>query len=278
MRDIILSGEKYSAADAFNAQYELEKLRQECLTVWSGIDLLVLPTAPDILRIADVKRDPVELNSRLGIFTNFLNLLDLAGIAVPAGFRADGLPFGITIVGQTFSDRSLLSAAGAYFQSLRPPLGATRLPYPGAPVTPKEISPARTLIAVVGAHLTGEPLNYQISDCGGRFVRKAKTAPSYQLYALPGTSPPKPGLVRIGAEGGASIELEIWDLPLSELGTFLNQVPSPLTIGLIHLSDGRTVKGFLCEEIAVQDAENISAFGGWKSYLKWQTLATAPQK
>ena len=278
VRDIILGGEKYSAADAFNAQYKLERLRQECLSIWSGIDLLALPTAPNIFRIADVERDPVELNSRLGIFTNFLNLLDLAGIAMPAGFRADGLPFGITIVGQALSDRTLLSIGGSYLQSLEPPLGATKLPYPGAPVAPKENNCGRTMIAVVGAHLTGEPLNYQITDCGGRFVRKAKTAPSYQLYALPGTSPPKPGLVRIGAEGGASIELEIWDLPLSEIGTFLNQVPSPLTIGLIHLSDGRTVKGFLCEEIAVQDAENISAFGGWKSYLKCQNLAVTPQK
>jgi allophanate hydrolase len=278
VRAIILGGEKYSAADAFNAQYKLEKLRQECLSIWSGVDLLMLPTAPDIFRIADVERDPIELNSSLGIFTNFLNLLDLTGIAVPAGFREDGLPFGITIVGQAFSDCSLLSVACSYLESLRPLLGATRLPYPGAPVTPKENNPARTQIAVVGAHLTGEPLNYQIIDCGGRFVRKAKTAPSYQLYALPGTSPPKPGLVRIGAEGGESIELEIWDLPLSELGAFLNHVPSPLTIGLIHLSDGRTVKGFLCEEIAVQDAENISTFGGWKSYLKCQTLAAIPLK
>ena len=131
------------------------------------------------------------------------------------------------------------------------------------------------MLAVVGAHLTGEPLNNQLTDRGGRFVRRAKTAPSYQLFALPGTSPQKPGLVRIGAEGGVSIDVEIWDLPISELGDFLLQVPSPLTIGLIHLSDGRTVKGFLCEEVAVQDAENISAFGGWKSYLKCQTLAAS---
>jgi allophanate hydrolase len=278
VRDIILGGEKYSAADAFNAQYALEGLRQESLSVWNGIDFLALPTAPDIFQIADVERDPVALNSRLGVFTNFLNLLDLAGIAVPAGFRPDGLPFGITIVGQAFSDRALLSVASSYLYSLRPFLGGTNLPYPESPIAAREVNSGRTLIAVVGAHLTGEPLNYQLTDRDARFVRRGKTAPSYQLYALPGTSPPKPGLVRMGAEGGVSIDLEIWDLPLSEVGGFLNQVPSPLTIGLIHLSDGRTVKGFLCEEIAVQDAENISAFGGWKSYLKCQTLAAILQK
>jgi allophanate hydrolase len=275
VRDIILGGENYSAVDAFNAQYALEKLRQESSSTWNTVDFLLLPTAPETFRIADVERDPVALNSRLGIFTNFLNLLDLAAVAVPAGFRSDGLPFGVTLIGQAFSDQTLLVVADSYLRTLKPLLGGTKLPYPDAPVSTRQVTPARAMVAVVGAHLTGEPLNDQLTDRGGRFVRKAKTAPSYQLFALPGTSPPKPGLVRIGAEGGASIDLEIWDLPVSELGDFLLQVPSPLTIGLIHLSDGRTVKGFLCEEVAVQDAENISSFGGWKSYLKCQILATS---
>ncbi len=273
VRDIILGGENYSAADAFNGQYALERLRQETAGTWNSVDFLLLPTAPDAFRIEDVERDPVALNSRLGVFTNFLNLLDLAAVAVPAGFRSDGLPFGVMLVGQTFSDQTLLTVAGSYLRSLQPLLGATKLPYPDTPTPTKEASPARAMLAVVGAHLSGEPLNYQLTDRGGRFVRKAKTAPSYQLFALPGTSPQKPGLVRIGAEGGVSIDLEIWDLPISELGDFLMQVPSPLTIGQLHLSDGRIVKGFLCEEVAVQDAENISTFGGWKSYLKCQNLA-----
>jgi len=275
VRDIILSGEKYSAADAFNGQYALERLRQETAGTWNSVDLLLLPTAPATFRIEEVERDPVALNSRLGIFTNFLNLMDLAAVALPAGFRSDGLPFGVTLVGQTYSDQMLLMVAGCYLRSLRPLLGGTKLPYPDTAVPAKDSNPARPMIAVVGAHLSGEPLNHQITDRGGRFVRKAKTAPSYQLFALPGTSPQKPGLVRIGAEGGVSIDLEIWDLPITEFADFVLQVPSPLTIGLIHLSDGRTVKGFLCEEVAVQDAENISAFGGWKSYLKCQTLAAS---
>ena len=205
VREIVLGGEKYSAVDAFNGQYALEKFRQETSETWNVIDFLLLPTAPDIFRIAEVEADPVALNSRLGVFTNFVNLLDLAAIAAPAGFRADGLPFGITFVGQAFSDRPLLALAASYLRSLRPSLGGTRLPYPETPVAREETNSDRMMIAVVGAHLTGEPLNYQLTDRDARFVRTAKTAPSYQLFALPGTSPAKPGLVRIRAEGGVSI-------------------------------------------------------------------------
>ena len=268
VRDIILSGEKYSAVDAFNGQYALSRFRQETSDTWNVVDFLLLPTAPDIFRIAEVESDPVALNSRLGIFTNFLNLLDLAAVAAPAGFRADGLPFGITFVGQTFSDRSLLALAASYLGSLRPSLGGTRLSYPETFAPAKEINSDRMMIAVAGAHLTGEPLNYQLTTRDGRFIRNAKTAPSYQLFALPGTSPSKPGLVRVGAETGRSIDLEVWELPVAEFGSFLKEVPSPLTIGMIHLSDGRVVKGFLCEEVTAKDALNISEFGGWKAYLK----------
>ena len=268
VRDIILSGEKYSAVDAFNGQYALNRFRQETSDTWNVVDFLLLPTAPDIFRIAEVESDPVALNSRLGIFTNFLNLLDLAAVAAPAGFRADGLPFGITFVGQTFSDRSLLALAASYLGSLRPSLGGTRLSYPETFAPAKETASDRMMIAVAGAHLTGEPLNYQLTTRDGRFIRNAKTAPSYHLFALPGTSPSKPGLVRVGAETGRSIDLEVWELPVAEFGSFLKEIPSPLTIGMIHLSDGRVVKGFLCEEVAAKDALNISEFGGWKAYLK----------
>ena len=193
VREIILGGEKYSAVDAFNGQYALEKFRQETSDAWNNVDFLLLPTAPDIFRIAEVERDPVTLNSRLGLFTNFLNLLDLAAVAAPAGFRPDGLPCGITFVGQAFSDQSLLALAASYLLSLRPSLGGTRLSHPDTPVAIPEIRSDRMMIAVVGAHLTGQPLNYQLTDREGRFVRTAKTAPSYQLFALPGTSPPNPG-------------------------------------------------------------------------------------
>jgi allophanate hydrolase len=275
VREIILGGKKFSAVDAFNGQYALERLRQEASGAWNVVDFLLLPTAPDTFRIAEVESDPVTLNSRLGVFTNFLNLLDLAAVAVPAGFRPDGLPFGATFIGQTFADRSLLALANSYLRSLRPSLGGTKLAYPDLFAPAKEINSDRMMIAVAGAHLTGEPLNYQLTLRDGRFIRKAKTAPSYQLFALPGTSPPKPGMVRVGAETGRSIDLEVWELPIAEFGNFLKDIPSPLTIGMIHLSDGRVVKGFLCEEVAAQDAMNISEFGGWKAYLKNSNLQGA---
>jgi allophanate hydrolase len=273
VRDIILGGERYSAVDAFNALYALEEFRQQASLIWDAVDILLLPTAPDIYRIEEIENDPVALNSRLGTFTNFVNLLDLAAIAVPAGFRADGLPFGVMFIGQTFSDRSLMALCKSYLGSLRPSLGGTGLPYPQIPVADRSGDSDRIMIAVVGAHLTGEPLNYQLTEREARFIRRAKTAPSYKLFALPGTSPPKPGLVRVGAETGRSIDLELWELPVAELGNLLKEVPSPLTIGMLHLSDGRVVKGFLCEEVAVQEALNISEFGGWKAYLKSLNLA-----
>ena len=268
VREIILGGEKFSAVDAFKGQYALEKYRQETSVIWKAIDLLLLPTAPEIYRIEEIKDDPIALNSRLGLFTNFANLLDLAAIAAPAGFRADGLPFGITLLGQAFSENLLFACADSYLNSLRPLLGATKCLYPAGGATVDEVVSDRIMIAVAGAHLSGEPLNHQLTERDGRLVRKIKTAPSYQLFALPGTSPPKPGLVRVGCAIGRSIEVEVWEIPLTEFGGFINGVPSPLTIGTVHLSDGRVVKGFLCEEAAVQDALNISEFGSWKAYLK----------
>ena len=275
VHDIIMGGEKYSAVDAFNALYALEEFRQQASIVWNAVDILLLPTVPDIYRIEEIENDPVALNSRLGTFTNFVNLLDLAAIAVPAGFRADGLPFGVTFIGQTFSDRLLIALSKSYLGSLQPSLGGTGQPYPQVPGADRPANSDRMMIAVVGAHLSGEPLNHQLTDRDARFIRKAKTAPSYQLFALPGTSPPKPGLVRVGAEVGRSIDLEVWELPVAEFGNLLKEVPSPLTIGMLHLSDGRVVKGFLCEEVAVQDALNISEFGGWKAYLKSLNLAAS---
>jgi allophanate hydrolase len=261
---IILGGERFSAVAAFKGQYALEKHRQESSVIWSAIDLLLLPTAPEIYRIEEIKNDPVALNSRLGLFTNFVNLLDLAAIAVPAGFRADGLPFGITFLGQAFSENLLFDCAESYLDSLRPLLDGTSNTYPTGNRAVEEPSSARILIAVVGAHLSGEPLNHQLTERDGRLICKTKTAPSYQLFALPGTSPPKPGLVRVGCETGRSIEVEVWEIPLAEFGSFINGVPSPLTIGTVHLSDGRVAKGFLCEEVAVQGALNIPSSAAGK--------------
>jgi allophanate hydrolase len=270
VRDIILGGQKFTATDAFNAQYQLEQLRQETATAWDSIDVLLLPTTPDIYRIEEIEGDPISLNSRLGVFTNFTNLLDLAGIAVPAGFRADGLPFGVTLLGPAFSEAGLFALAKSYLESLRSELGATKAPYPVAgPGQSSDPAPSDgVMIAVVGAHLTGEPLNHQLVELDARFIERTKTAPLYRLFALPATSPPKPGLLRVGAESGSVIDLEVWEIPVPEFGKFIQKVPAPLTIGTVHLTNGQQVKGFLCEEAGVSGATDITAFGGWKIYLK----------
>jgi allophanate hydrolase len=270
VRDIVLGGEKFTATDAFNAQYRLENLKQKAAIAWDSIDALLLPTAPSIYRIEEIEKEPVSLNSRLGIFTNFTNLLDLAAIAVPAGFRSDGLPFGITLLGPAFSEAGLLVLTKPYLESLRPDLGATKTAYPVAQPKRNGVqAPADgVMIAVVGAHLTGGPLNHQLTDLHARLVERTKTAPVYRLFALQGTSPPKPGLVRVGAERGSSIDLETWEIPVHEFGKFIQKVPAPLTIGTVQLENGQQVKGFLCEEAGVSGATDITAFGGWKMYLK----------
>jgi allophanate hydrolase len=272
VREIILAGEKFSAAETFEGLYTLEKYRQQASMTWDAVDLVLLPTAPEIYRIDEIQSDPIALNSRLGLFTNFVNLLDLAAMALPAGFRDDGIPFGITILGQAFSENLLFDCADSYLDKLRPFLGVTGIAHPAVNTAGEKPASDRILIAVVGAHLSDEPLNYQLTERGGRPIRKTKTAPSYQLFALPGTSPPKPGLVRVSCDRGRSIEVEVWDMPSAEFGAFMHGVPSPLTIGTVHLSDGRVAKGFLCEEVAVRDALDISEFGGWKAYLKSLTM------
>ena len=270
VRDIILGGERFTAVDAFKAHYRLEQLRQETAIAWNSIDVLLLPTAPTIYRIEEIKREPVSFNSRLGTFTNFTNLLDLAAIAVPGGFRTDGLPFGITLFSPAFSEAGLLALAKPYLESLRPALGATKAAYPAAQPEQSrtQAAPQGVMLAVVGAHLTGEPLNYQLTDLRSRFIERTKTARIYRLFALRATSPPKPGLIQVGPESGFSIDVEVWEIPVHEFGKFLQNIPSPLSIGTVHLEDGQQVKGFLCEGIAANGATDISEFGGWKNYLK----------
>ncbi|MEY2605624.1 MAG: allophanate hydrolase [Verrucomicrobiota bacterium] len=268
VRDIILGGREYSAVDAFEAQYMLERFRQETVPVWANSDVLLLPTAPTIFKIDEIQVDPIARNSRLGIFTNFMNLLDLAGVAMPAGFSDRGLPFGVTLVGPAFSDVGLLELAEGYLQSLKPTLGGTKEAYPAAEPSTFDRNPKTARIAVVGAHLSGLPLNHQLTGRGAKLIETTETAPEYRFYALPDTNPRKPGLIRTEPGGGASITVEIWELTHDAFGSFVADVPSPLAIGTLRLQDGRLVKGFLCESVAAQHAEDISQFGGWRKYLE----------
>lgn len=244
-RAVIAGGSRFSAIDAFRAQYRLAELRRETESVWKNADVLVVPGAPTIYKRAEVAADPVAMNARLGLYTNFVNLLDLAAITIPAGFRRDGLPFGITLIGPAFSDRALASL-GARF------LGEAPIP----------VAASTVRVAVVGAHLSGMALNRQLTERAATLVRKSKTSSQYRLYDL---ADGRPGLVRDGH--GACIEVEVWEMSTAAFGSFVAQIPPPLGIGTLALEDGEQVKGFVCEAHAVAGKKDITASGGWRNYL-----------
>lgn len=272
-RRIIAPAAEARAVDAFKAQYRLAALKRRADAAMAGLDGVLTPTAPTCYRVAEVESDPIALNSRLGIYTNFMNLLDLAAVAVPAGFRADGLPFGVTLFGPAFSDVALARLADRFHRAQDLPLGATgrrisSICRSGAPAAPKPTpspEPSRINLVVCGAHLSGLPLNHQLTDLGGVLVQSARTAPRYRLYALPGGPPERPGLIR-QTEGGAEIEVEVWSLPLDQVGGFLAGIPAPLGLGSVELADGTWEKGFICEGFAVQGALDITRLGGWRAY------------
>jgi allophanate hydrolase len=213
-----------------------------------------------------VLANPIELNSRLGTYTNFVNLLDLCGLALPAAIRADDIPFGITLLAPAGNDALLASIGRAFHADTGLKMGAKGLTQP--PLAPLRASPGNDLaIAVVGAHLSGMALNGELKALGGRLLEAAITAPDYRLYAL-ATTPPKPGMLRVEPGKGSAIELELWSLSAAAFGQFVAAIPPPLSIGTIRLSDGREVKGFLVEAAAIERARDISAFGGWRAYMK----------
>jgi allophanate hydrolase len=268
IRAILDDGNRYSATDVFRAIHRLAELRRTTHPLWNRVQGLVLPAAPGHPKIEEVLRDPIGLNARLGRYTTFANLLDMAAVSVPSGMRADGLPSGVTFLGPWGRDAFLLALGAAFHASIGVTLGATGWAHP-----PAEPSPAATPfgflpIAVVGAHLSGEPLNHQLIERGGAFLRRVCTAPYYRLYALPETVPPKPGLVRVQQGDGAAIEVEVWALPMDTVGSFIAGVAAPLAIGSIELEDGVRVHGFLCESSAINRARDISSFGGWRAYLR----------
>jgi allophanate hydrolase len=270
---IIGGARRFNAIDTFRAFYRLEELRRAVAPVWSAIDVLLLPTTPTIYTHAQVAAEPVLLNTRLGTYTNFVNLLDLAALAVPAGFRADGLPLGVTLMAPAFGDAALLALGARLHAALGGKLGGTETPLPSVPATsvpPAIGTPVTThsiRLAVVGAHLAGQPLNRQLTTRGATLERATRTAPDYRLFALANTTPPKPGLVRSPGFAGPGIEVEVWCLSPAAFGEFTAEVPAPLAIGNLVLADGTSVKGFVCEPIALTGATDITDFGGWRAYL-----------
>jgi allophanate hydrolase len=255
-----------TATESFEAFHTLARLIRAADAEWAKMDILLLPTTGTTYTINAVLADPVALNSNLGLYTNFVNLMDLSAVAVPGGFRPNGLPFGVTLVGRAFEDRKIAGLADRLHRTLaNPTVGGTGLPLPPA-LPAVDPGVARIQVAVVGAHLTGQPLNWQLTDRKAAFIRLARTAPGYSLYALAGTVPAKPGLVRADA-GGGLIELEIWEMDFAAFGSFVAEIPPPLCIGTVTLEDGGMVKCFLSEPYAVAEAQDITAFGGWLNWL-----------
>ena len=265
VRDIIAGAAKYDAVAAFDAQYQLQAHAQTVRKIFSELDVLLLPTTGTIYRIEKVLADPIKLNSNLGYYTNFVNLLDLTAIALPAGFRASSkLPFGITLVAPAFSDDALLSLGARFHAAVGGNIGASPAKISDQPLPRKE-NPGVPL-AVVGAHLRGQPLNHQLTSRRARFVRQTRTSPHYRLYALANTQPPKPGLRRVAEKLPQGIEIEIWALDEAAFGSFVAEIPPPLGIGTLELEDGGSVKGFLCEPIGLEGARDITEFGGWRAF------------
>ena len=265
VREIIGGASQYDAVAAFDGQYRLQALSQIVREVWQKLDVLLLPTTGTTYRIEEVLADPVRLNSNLGHYTNFVNLLDLAALALPAGFRAsNGLPFGVTLVGPAFSDDALLALGARYHCALGGNIGVTPAKIAEQPLP--RLKNEGVLLAVVGAHLRGQPLNHQLTSRRARFVRRTRTAPCYRLYALANTQPPKPGLRRVAEKLPQGIEIEIWALDEAGFGSFVAEIPPPLGIGTLELEDGGSVKGFLCEPIGLESARDVTEFGGWLAY------------
>jgi allophanate hydrolase len=285
VRGIVEQARQHDAVSAFKGQYRLQALAAHTLATWGDVDVLMVPTAPTHPTLAQLEADPVGRNSQLGTYTNFVNLLGLAALALPSGFTPWGMPFGITLIAPGGSDAALLDLGVHWQQACAlPTLGhtaqapaASDLAWPLAAMPRAE--PVMAL-AVVGAHLSGMPLHGQLTERRARLLARTHTAPRYQLFALPGTVPPKPGLARVAAEApaedGHAIAVEVYAIPLSAIGSFLALIPSPLGLGSVELADGSWVKGFICEPCGIAGADDISHFGGWRAYIAHrQAQATA---
>lgn len=272
VREIIAGATQYSAADAYNGLYRLRQLKRQADCIWADVDCLLTPTAGTIYTIQAMQQDPVRLNANLGYYTNFMNLLGYAAVAVPAGFQNDGLPFGITLAAPAHQDQALLHLARRIQQTYALPLGATGTMNTAQlddNTPPESLKPDSVRLAVCGAHLSGLPLNDQLTVRQAKLLTCTKTSSDYKLYALREDPPCRPGMVHVKEnEQGFSIEVEVWELPMRELGSFVAGIPKPLGIGTITLASGEMVLGFLCEHYAVANATDISQLGGWRKYLE----------
>jgi allophanate hydrolase len=264
VRDIILGGRDLSAAELFKAQHRLAELKRAIAPVWNTIDFLLLPTTGTAYTIQEILADPVTRNTNLGYYTNFTNMLDMAGIAIPSGFNARGFPSGVTLIGPAWSDARLASYAAAMHRAASTPLGATGI---GQLDSARENAPTpngRIEIVVFGAHMRGEPLNHELSRLGAVFSRSCRTAPHYRMFALEGIIE-RPALSRDPSHG-CKLEGELWTVPAEAIGALLAGIGAPLGLGKIVLEDNAEKIGFICEAGSLAGARDISEFGGWRAY------------
>jgi allophanate hydrolase len=264
-RTIISKATTKSAVDAFKAEYTLKTFQRQAEQILATVDFIVTPSAGTIFTIEQLENDPIALNTQLGYYTNFMNLLDCAAIAMPAGFLDNGLAWGITLFSTALQDRKLLSYANRWQQAMQLPLGATQQHLPASNHTAISFSDYIPVV-VCGAHLAGLPLNWQLRERGAVFAEKTTTSKHYRLYALAGGPPSRPGLIR-DAQQGSAIEVEVWNIPATEFASFVAAIPAPLGIGKLELADGRWLPGFICEGYALTNATEITDVGGWRNYI-----------
>lgn len=258
IQTIVGGAKNLSATDTFKAIYQLQAYKVQCDNLMSTVDVVLTPTAGTIYTIDEVNADPIALNSNLGYYTNFMNLLDYSAIAMPSGFTDVGLPFGVTLFSQAYQDESLIGLAAGWQRAMNLPLGAMH----------NELDNSDSLdLLVCGAHMKGLPLNHQLIDLGANFKLKTTTSDNYSLYCLSGSAPLRPGLVRTPAQGH-KIEVEVWRIPKSHLGSLLEQIPHPLGLGSVELDSGQWLTGFICEAIGIEGASNITNTGGWRNFLE----------
>ncbi|RXT55002.1 allophanate hydrolase [Bosea sp. Tri-44] len=273
IRAVIAGKPLPDAAATFLARYRLAELALAARSALKGIDALMVPTAPRPVTLAEMEADPIGANSLLGRYTNFVNLLDMCALAIPASLAADGTASGVTFIAPGGQDAALAGIGSAFHAASGLPLGATGEPHQIPVARPVTAGPGAVEIAVVGAHLSGMPLNGELTALGGSFLRATTTTPDYRLFALPGGPPARPGLLRVRPGAGAPIALEVWSLPVAGFGGFVAGIPAPLGIGTLALADGTQVKGFLCEAVATNDARDVTDFGGWRAFIMAQASA-----
>ena len=266
-RSIIEGARKLSATDAFIGEYRRAELARVAERIWDEIDVLIVPTIPSVCTLDDIAADPIGANSRLGTYTNFVNLLNLCALAVPGPFRGDGRPAGVTLIAPAGRDGLLAAVGEALHKAADVPLGATGAKLPSGPGFAPGAPEGLLELVVVGAHMSGMPLNRELTARGASFVRTARTKPCYRLHALQATKPPRPGLVRVADGEGTAIEVEVWALPAAGFAELVASMPMPLGAGAIQLDDGTSVTGYLCEAEGARGAPDISEYGGWRAYV-----------